>query len=219
MRRHPGGVLAVLVVLALVLAGRAQALSTADLADDWRVTFVATPTTLFTGSSLRDYRGDVVITSGGVVSGTLVADEFTPGALTFTVTGTVTLSAQGLMTGTLKLTGLDIRSLRVEEARILANRHTLVGAATLTRPGGTDAGLVTLVRLTDQTFTRAADLVGDWNYHEVSPSNQGRGGDADWTRGSISFHPDGCSAADLFFADGTVRERRDPTNPDLPTFD
>ena len=65
------------------------------------------------------------------------------------------------------------------------------------------------MRLTGQTFTRAADLVGFWNYHEVTPSNQLNAGDADWTRGPIFFHPGGCSAADLFFADGTRRAEID----------
>ena len=146
------------------------------------------PTGGFTASGIRAYKGDVAFDAAGVASGTVIADEFTPGALTFTVAGSLALSAQGVATGTLTLTGTDARSLVVEEARILVNRHTIIGAATLHRPGATDTGLVTLVRLTGQTFSRAADLVRLWNYHEVTPSNQLKAGDADWTRGRIYFH-------------------------------
>src|SRR5262245_41191825 len=54
MRRHPCGVvLGVLVVLVLALAGHAQALSTANLADDWRVTFVSSPTFAFSSTAVR----------------------------------------------------------------------------------------------------------------------------------------------------------------------
>lgn len=214
--RLDGIVLALVFLLLLPLGAAAQPLSTADLADTWRVTYLAVPTGPFTASSLRAYKGDVMFDAAGVASGTVVADEFTPGALTFTVAGSLALSAQGIATGTLTLTGTDARSLVVEEARILVNRHTMIGAATLHRPGATDTGLVTLVRLTDQTFSRATDLVGFWNYHEVNPSNQLNAGEADWTRGRIFFHPGGCSAADLFFADGT--RRAEITDPALPTF-
>jgi len=219
-RRHLGStILALLVPLLLPPAALAQTFSTAALADDWLVSYVATPTTGFTGESIRAYKGPLTFSATGVASGTLVADEFTATALTFNVTGSLTLSPQGVATGTLTLTGLDARSLVVREARILVNRHTIVGVATLTRPGATDTGLITLVRLTAQTFSRPADLVGDWNYHEVTPSNLLlNGGDAGWTRGTITFHPGGCSAADLFLSDGTPRAQRDPTDPTLPTF-
>jgi hypothetical protein len=110
------------------------------------------------------------------------------GALTFTVTGSLALSAQGVATGTLTLTGSDARSLVVEEARILGNRHTIVGAVTLHRPGATDTGLVTLLRLTDQTFSRINDLAATWNYHEITPSNALKAGDAGWIQGKIDFH-------------------------------
>jgi hypothetical protein len=217
MRRHLGCIVVAAVALLLrPLAGDAQPLSTADLADAWQVTYVATPTTPFTGLDLRAYKGTVTFNAAGAASGTIVADEFTPGALAFTVTGSLALTGQGLVTGTLVLTGLDARSLEVAEARILVNRHTIVGAATLTRPGATDTGLITLVRLTDQFFERQADLVGDWNFHEITPSSNLNGGDADWTRGSITFHQNGCSSADLFLSDGTVREQRDPA--DLTSF-
>src|SRR6185436_3774029 len=178
-----GIVLALVFLLLLPLGAAAQPLSTADLADTWRVTYLAVPTGPFTASALHTYKGNVAFDASGVASGTLVTDEFSAGELTFTVTGSLALSAQGVVTGTLTLTGTDARSLVVEEARILVNRHTIVGAVTLHRPGATDTGLVTLVRLTDQTFSRATDLTATWNYHEVNPSNQLNAGEADWTRG------------------------------------
>jgi hypothetical protein len=214
-RRHLGCTgLALLVVLLPPFVVAAQTLSTPDLADPWQVSYVATPTGAFTGGSIRAYKGTVTFSATGAASGTLVADEFTPGALTFTVAGGVALSAEGRVSGTLTLTGLDTRTLAVAEASILVNRHTIVGAATLTRPDAVDTGLITLVRLVSgQTFSRQADLADTWNYHELTPSNQQlNGGDADWTRGKIIFHASGCSAAELFFANGTVREALgDPT--------
>jgi len=214
MGRHScRAVLALLFLLLLPLGAAAQSLSTADLADTWRVTYFAVPTGSFTASGIQPYKGDVTFDTAGVASGTLVADEFTPSELTFTVTGNLALSAQGVVTGTLTLTGPEGRSLVVEEARILVNRHTIVGAATLNRPGGTDTGLVTLLRLTDQTFSRTGNLAGTWNYHEITPSNALNGGDADWTQGEIDFHGDGCTVATLFFADGTVRAQPVPGNP------
>jgi hypothetical protein len=175
MGRHPGRVvLALLFVLLLPLGAAAQPLATADLADTWRVTYLAVPTGPFTASALHTYKGDVTFDASGVASGTLITDEFSAGALTFTVTGSLALSAQGVATGTLTLTGTDARSLVVEEARILVNRHTIVGAVTLHRPGATDTGLVTLLRLTDQTFSRINDLAATWNYHEITPSKRSR---------------------------------------------
>ena len=37
-------------------------------------------------------------------------------------------------------------------------------------------------------------------------------GDADWSRGTVTFHSNGCSAASLVFSDGTTREVFDPGN-------
>ena len=83
-----------LFLLLLPLGAAAQPLSTADLADQWRVTYLAVPTGPFTASALRAYKGDVTFDASGVASGTLIADEFSPGALTFTVTGSLALSAR-----------------------------------------------------------------------------------------------------------------------------
>ena len=215
MRRHPGGVvLAVLVVIVLALAGRAQALSTADLADDWRVTFVASPTLAFSSTAVRTYEGDVTFSAAGVASGTLTLGDLAPGSVAFTVSGSAALSAQGLVTGSLNLSGTDFRSLVIPEARLLGNRHTIVGVATLNRGMGVrDTGFITLVRLTGQTFSRTGDLAATWNYHEITPSNKLKLGDADWIQGKIDFHQDGCTVATLFFADGTIRAQPNPNDP------
>ena len=215
MRRHPGGVvLAVLVVLVLALAGHAEALSTADLADDWRVSFVASPTFAFSSTAVRTYQGDVTFSAAGVASGTLTLGALAPGTVAFTVSGSAALSAQGLVTGSLTLTGSDTRSLVIPEARLLGNQHTIVGVATLNRGMGLrDTGFITLVRLTDQTFSRTGDLAATWNYHEITPSNALKAGDADWIQGKIDFHGDGCTVATLFFSDGTIRAQPVPGNP------
>jgi hypothetical protein len=214
MRRYPGGVvLAVLVVLVLALASHAEALSTADLADDWRVTFVASPTFAFGSTAVRTYQGDMTFSAAGVASGTLTLGDLAPGTVAFTVSGSAALSGQGLVTGSLTLTGPDTRSLVIPEARVLGNRHTIVGVATLNRGGLRDTGFITLVRLTDQTFSRTGDLAATWNYYEITPSNALKAGDADWTQGKIDFHGDGCTVATLFFADGTVRAQPVPGNP------
>jgi len=215
MRRHPGGVvLAVLVVIVLALAGRAQALSTADLADDWRVTFVASPTFAFTSTAVRTYEGDVTFSAAGAASGTLTLGDLAPGTVMYTVSGSAALSAHGLVTGSLTLTGPDARSLVIPEARLLGNRHTIVGVATLNRGMGMrDTGFITLVRLTDQTFSRIGDLAATWNYHETTPSNALKTGDADWIQGKIDFHGDGCTVATLFFSDGSIRAQPVPNNP------
>src|SRR5262245_21467207 len=110
-----GVVLALLFTLLLPPGIAAQPLSTADLADTWRITYLAVLTGAFTAPALHTYKGDVTFDASGVASGTLVTDEFSAGELTFTVTGSLALSAQGIATGTLTLTGPDTRSLVVEE--------------------------------------------------------------------------------------------------------
>ncbi len=214
MRRHLGcNVFALLILLLLPLTGGAQTLSTADLADEWQVSYVATPTTAFMGPSIQAYQGTVTFSAAGVASGTIIAAELAPTALTFTVTGSLALSSQGLLTGTLALTGPDTRSLEVAEARILADRHTIVGVVTSTRPDTplTETGLVTLTRRARQPAARVEELAGDWRYHELTPSSLALdGGDADWTRGTIAFDANGCAVADLVFSDGAVRATPDP---------
>jgi hypothetical protein len=212
MRRHLGfTIVTLLLVLLAPVVAAAQPLSTADLAGDWFFSQVTAPTTAFTGASIRSYRGTVAFTALGAATGTLTDDL----AASFTVSGTLTLTAQGLLDGTLLLTGPDTRTLDVREGRLVADRHTMVGAGTLTRATGgptTSTGLFTFVRLTDQLFERQADLVGDWHYHEINPSNTVLDGDADWSRGTVTFHPNGCSTAELVFSDETERESFDSSN-------
>src|SRR4030095_1964019 len=81
-------------------------------------------------------------------------------------------------------------------------RHTSAGAVRPRRPGATDTALVTLLRLTGQTFSRVNDLTATWNYHEITPSNALKGGDAGWIQGKIDLHPDGCNVATLFLDGG-----------------
>ncbi len=212
MRRHLGfTIVTLLLALVAPVVVAAQPLSTADLAGDWFFSQVTSPATAFTGTGIRSYRGTVAVSPLGAASGTLTDDL----AASFTVSGTLTLTAQGLLDGTLTLTGPDTRTLDVREGRLLADRHTMVGAGTVTRATGgptTSTGLFTFVRLTDQLFERQADLVGDWHYHEINPSNTVLDGDADWSRGTVTFHTNGCSTASLVFSDGAAREEVDPDN-------
>jgi hypothetical protein len=216
MRGHPVcTIVTLLLVLLAPFAASAQPLSTADLAGEWSVTYVSSPTTAFVTASVRGYQGTATFTAAGVATGQLIADVFTPAELTFTVSGSLAISGQGVATGTLTLTGLDTRSLTLREGRLLASKYTIVGAATLLRPTGIqETGLITLVRRdADQTFSRPDDFVATWNYHELIPSNPGsNAGDADWSQGNVTFHPNGCSVAELFYADGTLREGVDPGN-------
>jgi hypothetical protein len=211
----------VAVLLALISAtaappALAQGFSTADLAGLWRVNHLATPTTSITGGSVRSYSGVLIFDTAGAATGDLFDDLFND----YTVTGSLTLSPTGVVTGTLTLNdGLGGGgSLLVREARILVNKYTIVGAATVLG----DVGLFTFVRLdTVQTFTLDDDLAGDWNYHEVTPVTDFTGttpaqridNEARWSTGSITFHDTAsgnpfCTEADLTFAGGTIRSQR-----------
>ena len=194
----------------------AQSFSTADLAATWRVNQVSTPTTSITGGSVRSYSGVFIFDPAGAVTGVLT-DDLTND---YTVTGTLTLSPAGVVTGTLDLNdGLGGGgSLVVREARILVNKYTIVGAATVLG----DVGLFTFVKLDPgQTFELDPDLAGDWYYHEVTPVTDFTGStpaqridnEARWSTGSITFHDTAsgnpfCTEADLTFAGGTVRSQR-----------
>jgi len=208
---------AIVVVCALLALGaippaHAQSLSTADLAGTWSVFQLATPPGAFNGPAIRSYGGSVTFdATGAVTAGTLTDDQLTP----YTVTGTLTLTAAGLLQGTLDLDGgvnpsgtLDVRG-----ARALATRFTIVGAASVLG----QVGLFTFVK-TDagQTFSLNEDVAndgdgtGNYAYHEITPSDQGGSavtlGDANWSAGSITVHEnDGCTAADLRRADGSIR--------------
>jgi hypothetical protein len=207
MKRQTIAIVSALLLLVVAASAHAQSISTEDLAGEWSVYQLATPATDITPGSIRAYTGTVTFDgTGTVTSGTVTDDAFN----TFTVTGSLTVSAQGLVAGQLTLddgggtTGL----LDVAEARLLVSKRTIVGASTILD----NPGLVTLVKLeAGQTFELNADVAGDWNYHEITPSNDQVDGDATWVRGSIRFHEnDGCTAADLRLADGTVRASRPP---------
>jgi len=211
---------AIVVVCALLAIGaippaHAQSLSTADLAGTWSVFQLATPSGAFTGPAIRSYSGSVTFDgTGAVTAGTLTDDQPTP----YTVTGALTLTAAGLLQGTLDLDGgvNPSGTLEVRGARALASKFTIVGAASVLGR----VGLFTFVK-TDpgQTFGLNEDVAndgdgtGNYAYHEITPSDQGAvtPGDANWSSGSITFHEDlggnslGCTEADLVRADGSIR--------------
>lgn len=206
----------VVVCTVLALAGispaHAQSISTADLAGTWSVFQLATPSGAFTGPAIRFYSGSVTFDgAGAVTAGTLTDDQLTP----YTVTGTLTLTAAGLLQGTLGLDGgvNPSGTLEVRGARALASKFTIVGAASVLGR----VGLFTFVK-TDpgQTFSLNEDVAndgdgtGNYAYHEITPSDEGlsavTSGDANWSAGSITVHEnDGCTAADLRRADGSIR--------------
>ena len=211
--------MALSVVLALVGIGpaHAQSISAADLAGDWSVFQLATPPGAFVGADVRSYSGTLTFdATGTVTAGTLTDDQFN----SFTVSGTLTVTTAGVVDGTLTLDG-GPATLDVREARLLLTKHTIVGASTILG----SPGLFTFVKLeAGQPFTLSADLAGDWNYHEITPSNNvipkppAAAGDATWVNGNITFHqlpdaPNGCTEADLTLADGTVRAQRVGGNP------
>jgi hypothetical protein len=232
MRRVPPA-LAVIVVAfvwatlapAAVGPAHAQSFSTADLAGTWRVFQLATPMGNVVAASIRSYSGQVTFdATGAVAPGVLTDDQSTP----YTVTGTLTLTAAGLLQGTLTLDdGVNpTGTLEVHEARALSSKFTIVGGATVLG----QVGLFTFVK-TDagQTFSLNDDVAndgdgdGNYTYHEITPSDQGltaaSPGDANWSSGSITFHGDplnnslGCTEADLVRADGTIRAQRVEGSP------
>jgi hypothetical protein len=77
----------------------AQGFSTADVAGLWRVNQLATPTTSITGASVGSYSGVLSFNAAGAATGDLVDDPTND----YTVTGDLTLSLTGVVTGTLNL--------------------------------------------------------------------------------------------------------------------
>jgi hypothetical protein len=216
-------VCAMLALVAAVTSARAQSISTADLTGTWSVFQLTTPATTFTGADVRSYSGTLTFDAAGVVTAGMLVDN-QPAPDTFTVTGSLMVSAQGLVDGTLTLDdGVTTGPLDVREGRLLLTKHTIVGASTvLGHPG-----LFMLVKQAGPAFTLTENLAGDWNYHEITPSNNippappagapavaptpPEAGDATWVKGSITFHdvPNAfCTDADLVLADGTVRAER-----------
>lgn len=204
----------VITLLALILAPAAQAqtFSSANLEGTWSLFQIATPKTGVNASSVRTFRSGcpscvpITFDATGVVTDGVVADD---GDNPYTVSGSLTLTAAGIVGGTLTLDdGISPGALAVQEARLLVNKHTIVGTSTVF----TGVGLFTLVKLESGgagSFTLTDDLAGDWNYHEITPSNQITNGDAAWVRGDITFHdPGGCTEADLKLPNGTPRATR-----------
>jgi hypothetical protein len=208
--------IAVVALLALLLAppAQAQTFSAADLEGTWEVFQLATPRGTLTGADVRTYRGQVTFDATGVVTGASPVGDNIGGA--YLASGNFSVSAGGVVGGSLILTSTDPGGvsgvLTVREARLLANRHTIVGAATVFD----QVGLFTLAKREDGQTFGLADIGGvdsaDWNYHELTPSNVGStafANGAAWVNGSITFHgSNGCSEADLVLADGTIRAQR-----------
>ena len=213
----------VFLALAAVRPAHAQSISIGDLAGTWSVFQLATPSGAFASSDIRSYssfNGSAIdpLTfdgTGTVTAGTLTDDL----GSTFPVTGQLSVTAAGIVTGTLTLGGGGGGSLVVREARLLLSKHTVVGASTVLG----SPGLFTLVKLeSGQTFSLNGDVAddgdgtGNYTYHEITPSNQGAAtaNDASWTTGSIKFHENlvvttfGCTEADLVLADGTIRAQQ-----------
>lgn len=204
-----------LALAAVVPPAHGQSISTADLEGTWSVFQLATPSGVFTGPAIRSYSGTVTFDgAGAVTAGTLTDDQPTA----YIVTGALTLTPAGLLQGTLDLDGGPNGSgtLEVRGARALRSKFTIVGAASVLGR----VGLFTFVK-TDatQTFSLNEDVAndadgnGNYAYHEITPSDQGSNavspGDANWSTGSITFHEnDGCTAADLRRADGSIRAQR-----------
>jgi hypothetical protein len=134
----------------------------------------------------------------------------------------VSISTAGVVTGSLPLskisgTGPSSGAIALREARLLDNRHTILGAAGLFG----QVGLFTLSKLEPaQTFGLTdiggntsvnPDATANWSYHELTPSNDlsaaaASADGAAWVTGVITFHGiDGCSQADLVLSDGTIR--------------
>jgi hypothetical protein len=228
-----GITVAALVWLALGSAAvaQAQSFSTTDLNGTWRLFQLATPLGNVSQDSIRSYSGQVTFDDGGAVTAGSITEVATdPGtgdqiSTVFPLTdGTVTLSAAGVFGGSITLDG-GPDTLEVREARALTTKFTIVGASTIRG----QTGLFTLVRLdAAQTFSLEQDVANDgdgdgqYNYHEITPSDVGNGsltpptfpGDAGWSTGTITFHQaGGCTEADLVRADGTIRAARTEADP------
>jgi hypothetical protein len=198
----PVVVLAVGFALAVVGPAQAQTFATADLAGTWSVFQLATPTGAVTTATTKSYEGTLEFNAAGAVTGGTLTER--RGVL-YTVTGGLALGPDGVVAGALGLDpggGGDAGTLQVAEARMLANKHTIVGAATVLG----DVGLLTLTKIEEAQAFGRADVAGDWNYHEVTTITAAVADEATWSNGTITFHlEDGCTDASLVFPGGVTR--------------
>jgi hypothetical protein len=204
----------VMALLALTLASpvHAQTFSTADLAGTWAFFQLATPTTSFNGSSVVSFNGVLSFDTAGNVGGTLSGGALSGAGIS---SGSFSVAVDGQVQGSFSCCDDPDGDFVSSGARMLTNKHTIVGTATIFG----QVGFFNLVKLEGgQTFA-LDDVAGgtqqDWSYHELTPSNDlvrtgtDSTGDAAWVNGSITFHnPGGCTEADLTLPDGTIRAQR-----------
>jgi hypothetical protein len=211
----PGAIVIALLALTLASPSHAQTFSSANLEGIWDVFQISTPHGPLGGGDIKTYTGQVEFDANGVVvgDGSIIVNDQDVDAV-YLVSGNFSVSAGAVVTGRLALVNIAGPSgaLVVREARLLTTRHTIVGASDLFD----QTGLFTLAKRVEGQAFGIADIGGtdtlDWNYHELTPSNQAVLEGAAWVNGVITFHGDainpGCSVADLVLSDGTIRARR-----------
>jgi hypothetical protein len=223
-RRAGFAVVALLVAalgLSLAAPAHAQSFSTGDLQGTWAFVQLATPAGAFGNASVRSYIGQVTFDGNGVGSPggdpfNLIDDQ----SQTYSITsGSLTLGADGQAQGAFAFNGdPDLTDFVVSGARMLTDKHTIVGTATILG----QIGLFNLVKLEPSQTFLPDDLAADWHYAELTPINDlartapgSEAGDAAWVTGSITFHASGCTDAALALSDTTVRAEvtTDGTNP------
>ena len=208
--RLQGLVLALLVSLTLGVGAtaHAQSLSTVDLAGTWSFFQLATPSSNVSSSNIISYTASLTFGADGTVGGNFVdAGAHSGNAVS---SGVFSVTADGQVQGFFSCCDDVAQDFVITGARMLTNKHTIVGTATIFG----QAGLFNLVKLENQTFDLNTDLAGDWSYHELTPSNNlprttagASQGDAAWVNGAITFHANGCTDAALTLSDGTVRSQ------------
>jgi hypothetical protein len=208
--RPMGLVLALLVSLTLGFGARAhaQSLSTADLAGTWSFFQLATPSASVNGSNIIAYAATVTFGADGSVTGSLSG-----GGLSGALAGTFGVTPDGQVQGFFSCCGDVAQDFVITGARMLANKDTIVGTATIFG----QLGLFNLVKVEAQSFTVNNDLAGDWSYFEINPSDASLpsgSGNASWSQGLFRFHlntitnatpNESCTEANLVRSDGSVR--------------
>jgi hypothetical protein len=213
--RWVAGWVCLLWLASAAASAHAQTLSTADLAGTWAFVQLAPPLGGVNASTLRSYSGQVTFgADGAAVGGTVTDDQANSRTVT---SGGLTVAANGHVSGSLGFDGLPQDDFLVSDARLLTNRHAIVGAATFFDEATlfSRVGLFNLVKLeTGQSFTINVALAGSWTYHELDPVDQSLpsgAGTASWSRGLLTFHTDdatpgqSCTEANLVRSDGSVR--------------